>query len=43
LLADANKAMNVLGWNPKTSLKELAELMYNSDLDKEKLNVRQKN
>jgi GDPmannose 4,6-dehydratase len=40
LLADASKAQSILNWKPKTSLKELATLMYNSDLEKEKLNVR---
>lgn len=40
LLADASKAKRVLGWEPKTDLKQLAELMYNSDLEKEKENAR---
>lgn len=40
LLADPSKAKKVLGWEPKTNLKELAELMYNSDLEKEKNNVK---
>ena len=40
LQANPAKAKNILGWKPKTSLKELAELMYNSDLEKEKQNVR---
>jgi len=40
LLADASKAKRVLGWEPKTNLKQLAELMYNSDLEKEKENVK---
>ena len=40
LLADPSKAKKVLGWEPKTNLKQLAELMYNSDLEKEKTNVR---
>ena len=40
LLADPSKAKRVLGWEPKTNLKQLAELMYNSDLEKEKANVR---
>lgn len=40
LLADASKAKRVLGWEPKTNLKQLAQLMYNSDLEKEKQNVR---
>ena len=40
LKANPAKARNILGWNPKTSLKELAQIMYNSDLEKEKQNVR---
>lgn len=40
LLADPSKAKRVLGWEPKTNLKQLAELMYNSDLEKEKDNVK---
>lgn len=40
LLADSTKAQVVLGWKPKTNLKELAKLMYNSDLEKEKSNVK---
>ncbi len=40
LLADASKADAMLGWKPRTSLKQLAELMYNSDLEKEKSNGR---
>jgi GDPmannose 4,6-dehydratase len=40
LLANPSKAKKVLGWEPKTNLKELAELMYNSDLEKEKNNVK---
>jgi GDPmannose 4,6-dehydratase len=40
LLADPNKAKNKLGWEAKTSLKQLAEIMYNFDLEKEKQNVR---
>jgi GDPmannose 4,6-dehydratase len=40
LLADASKAKRVLGWEPKTDLKQLASLMYNSDLEKEIKNVR---
>jgi len=40
LLADASKAKKVLGWEPKTDLKQLANLMYNTDLEKEKANVR---
>ena len=40
LLADPSKAKKVLGWEPKTSLKELAKIMYENDLEKEKENVR---
>ncbi len=40
LLADASKAKRVLDWEPKTDLKQLASLMYNSDLEKEIKNVR---
>ena len=31
LMGDAEKARNKLGWEPKTSFKELAKLMYESD------------
>jgi len=40
LLGDSNKARNLLGWNPKTDVKKLAEIMYNADLEKEKKNVK---
>ena len=40
LLADPTKAKEKLGWQAKTTLKELAEIMYNNDLAKEKLNVK---
>ena len=40
LKADFSKAKNILGWQPKTNLKQLAEIMYKSDLEKEKQNVR---
>ena len=40
LLADPTKAKEKLGWQSKTTLKELAEIMYNNDLAKEKLNVK---
>jgi GDPmannose 4,6-dehydratase len=40
LQANAAKAKNILGWNPKTDLKELAKIMYNADLAKEILNVK---
>lgn len=32
LLGNSNKAKKLLGWNPKTSFKELVKLMVNSDL-----------
>jgi len=40
LQADPSKAKNILGWSPKVSIKELAKIMYQSDLEKEKQNVR---
>lgn len=40
LMANPNKAKQVLGWEAKTNLKELAKLMFLSDLQKEKNNVR---
>lgn len=40
LLADATKAHTVLGWKPKTDLKTLAKIMYDSDFEKEKDNVK---
>jgi GDPmannose 4,6-dehydratase len=40
LQANPAKAKNILKWNPKVDLKALAEIMYNSDLEKEKQNVR---
>jgi GDPmannose 4,6-dehydratase len=40
LLADASKAREKLNWYPKTSLKDLAKIMYISDLEKEKINVK---
>lgn len=36
LIGDYNKAKKVLGWTPKTSFKELVEMMVKADLDKEK-------
>jgi GDPmannose 4,6-dehydratase len=39
LLADATKAKKVLGWQAKTSLKELAKIMFEHDLEEEKKNV----
>ena len=35
LLGDATKAKRVLGWQPKVNLRELASMMYESDLAKE--------
>jgi GDPmannose 4,6-dehydratase len=35
LLGDATKAKKVLKWQPKTDLKKLAKMMYESDLEKE--------
>ena len=32
LLGDASKAKDVLGWEPKTSCRELAQLMVDHDL-----------
>lgn len=40
LLADPSKAKQKLGWEAKTSLKELAEIMYKNDLQKEIINVK---
>lgn len=40
LLADPSKAKEKLGWEAKTSLKELAEIMYKNDFEKEKTYVR---
>jgi GDPmannose 4,6-dehydratase len=39
LLADPTKAKNTLGWEAKTSLKELAKIMFEYDLEEEKKNV----
>ncbi len=36
LIGDASKAKEVLGWTPKTSFKQLVEMMVKSDLEKEK-------
>lgn len=41
LQGDNTKAQNILGWKPKTTLKELAKIMYDNDFAKETLNVRQ--
>ena len=40
LLGDPTKAKNILGWQPKTNVKELARIMYNADLEKESKNVK---
>lgn len=37
LVGDASKAKEELGWNPKTSFKELVKIMVRSDLENEKL------
>jgi GDPmannose 4,6-dehydratase len=36
LIGDYSKAQKVLGWNPKTSFKELVEMMVKADLKREK-------
>lgn len=36
LIGDASKAKNVLGWEPKTSFKDLVEIMVKADIEKEK-------
>lgn len=36
LIGDASKAKNKLGWTPKTSFKELVEMMVKADLEREK-------
>jgi GDPmannose 4,6-dehydratase len=36
LIGDASKAKKVLGWKPKTSFKELVEMMVKKDLEREK-------
>lgn len=40
LLGDPTKAKRVLGWEPKTNVKELASIMYNADLEREIKNVK---
>jgi len=40
LLADPTKAKKVLGWEAKTDAKQLAEIMYKYDLQKEITNVK---
>ena len=39
LIGDASKARKVLGWKPKTTLKELVEMMVKADLELEKRNT----
>lgn len=41
LQGNRNKAEKNLGWKPKTTLKQLAKIMYDNDFAKETLNVRQ--
>ncbi len=36
LIGDASKAKKILGWEPKTSFKELVEMMIKADLEMEK-------
>ncbi len=36
LIGDASKAKKILGWEPKTTFSQLAELMVKSDLEREK-------
>ncbi|MCL5746903.1 MAG: GDP-mannose 4,6-dehydratase [Patescibacteria group bacterium] len=38
LIGDASKAKRVLGWQPKTSFKELVKMMVDADLKREKEN-----
>ncbi|MEM4270734.1 MAG: GDP-mannose 4,6-dehydratase [Candidatus Pacearchaeota archaeon] len=38
LIGDATKAKKVLGWQPKTTFKELVEIMVKADLEREKGN-----
>ena len=40
LIGDYSKAKRVLGWEPKTSFKQLVEMMVNADIDAEKRNNR---
>ncbi len=40
LQGDRSKAERILGWKPKTTIKELAKIMYDNDLKKEIINVR---
>jgi GDPmannose 4,6-dehydratase len=36
LIGDASKAKRILGWQPKTSFKELVEMMVKADLEAER-------
>ena len=36
LVGDASKAKRILGWKPKTSFKQLAEMMVEADINREK-------
>lgn len=36
LIADSSKAKNVLGWKPKTTFRQLVEMMVKADIDREK-------
>ncbi len=38
LIGDASKAKRVLGWKPKTTFRELVEIMVKADLEQEKRN-----
>ena len=40
LLSNPSKAKNKLGWEAKTDIKTLAEIMYKNDLQKETINVK---
>ena len=40
LIGDASKAKRVLGWKPKTTFRELVEIMVKADLEQEKRNGR---
>jgi GDPmannose 4,6-dehydratase len=40
LMGDFSKAKNKLGWEPKTSFKELAKLMYEADFEYVKNNLK---
>jgi len=38
LIGDASKARKILGWRPKTSFKQLVEMMVKADLEMERKN-----